>query len=103
MSCKGAGGGGCTVSLVEESRVPEFIEKLKASYRPYHGLMGDELSEVIFATKPSSGASGAYTSQTRLPRSNSVFSVSVIIYCIYSSVNSINSDFDLKDICTYQL
>lgn len=44
---------------MDESRVPEFIEKLKASYAPYHGLHGDELSEIIFATKPSSGASGA--------------------------------------------
>ena len=58
LFCQGAGWGGCTVSLVEESRVPEFIEKLKASYGPYHGLKGEELSEVIFATKPSSGASG---------------------------------------------
>lgn len=48
------------MSLVDEVRVPEFIEKLKASYRPYHGLHGDELSEVIFATKPSSGASGTF-------------------------------------------
>ncbi|KAI5119637.1 hypothetical protein M0805_008999 [Coniferiporia weirii] len=53
----GAGWGGCTISLVEEARVPEFIEKIKASYPPYHGLKGEELSEAIFATKPSSGAS----------------------------------------------
>ncbi|EJD07056.1 galactokinase gal [Fomitiporia mediterranea MF3/22] len=53
----GAGWGGCTVSLVDEARVPEFVEKLKKSYPPYHGLKGEELSEVIFATKPSSGAS----------------------------------------------
>lgn len=54
----GAGWGGCTVSLVEEARVPEFIEKLKTSYPPYHGLQGEELAEVIFPTKPSSGACG---------------------------------------------
>lgn len=54
----GAGWGGCTVSLVEEARVPEFIEKMKASYPAYHGLHGEELAEVIFATKPSAGASG---------------------------------------------
>ncbi|KAL5526350.1 GAL1 [Sanghuangporus sanghuang] len=54
----GAGWGGCTVSLVEEARVPEFIEKLKATYPPYHGLEGEKLAEVIFATKPSNGASG---------------------------------------------
>ncbi|PAV16304.1 galactokinase gal [Pyrrhoderma noxium] len=53
----GAGWGGCTVSLVEEARVPEFIEKLKATYPPYHGLQPEELSEIIFATRPSSGAS----------------------------------------------
>ncbi len=54
----GAGWGGCTVSLVEEERVPEFIEKMRTSYPPYHGLHGDELAEVIFPTKPSGGASG---------------------------------------------
>ena len=54
----GAGWGGCTVSLVDEARVPEFIERIRASYPPYHGLHGDELSEVIFPTKPSSGACG---------------------------------------------
>ena len=57
----GAGWGGCTVSLVEEARVPEFIEKLKATYPPYHGLQPEELSEIIFATRPSSGASGMCT------------------------------------------
>jgi len=53
----GAGWGGCTVSLVEEDRVPEFIERMRTSYPPYHGLHGSELAEVIFPTKPSSGAS----------------------------------------------
>ncbi|KLO11436.1 galactokinase gal [Schizopora paradoxa] len=53
----GAGWGGCTVSLVEEGRVPEFIDKMRKSYPPYHGLHGEELAEVIFPTKPSSGAS----------------------------------------------
>ncbi|KAH8112723.1 galactokinase gal [Phellopilus nigrolimitatus] len=52
----GAGWGGCTVSLVEESRVSEFIEKMRTTYPPYHGLKGEELSEAIFPTKPSSGA-----------------------------------------------
>ncbi|TDL25723.1 galactokinase gal [Rickenella mellea] len=52
----GAGWGGCTVSLVEESRVEEFITKVKAGYPAYHGLHGGALHEVIFATKPSSGA-----------------------------------------------
>ncbi|KAH8113709.1 galactokinase gal [Phellopilus nigrolimitatus] len=54
----GAGLGGCTVSLVEESRVSEFIEKMRTTYPPYHGLKGEELSEATFPTKPSSGATG---------------------------------------------
>ncbi|KAF7967965.1 hypothetical protein HWV62_32427 [Athelia sp. TMB] len=52
----GAGWGGCTVSLVDEDKVDEFIAKVKASYGPYKDLQGDALHEVIFATKPSSGA-----------------------------------------------
>jgi len=52
----GAGWGGCTVSLVEENHVAAFISKIKATYPPYHNLDGDELAEVIFPTKPSSGA-----------------------------------------------
>lgn len=52
----GAGWGGCTVSLVPETDVQEFITKLKNAYGPYKGLEGEKLHEVIFATKPSSGA-----------------------------------------------
>ncbi|KAI0760990.1 galactokinase gal [Trametes elegans] len=52
----GAGWGGCTVSLVAEDRVEEFIAQVKAGYAPYKDLEGDALREVIFATKPSSGA-----------------------------------------------
>ncbi|KAI0671366.1 galactokinase gal [Trametes maxima] len=52
----GAGWGGCTVSLVAEDKVDEFIAKVKAGYAPYKDLEGDALHEVIFATKPSSGA-----------------------------------------------
>jgi len=52
----GAGWGGCTVSLVAESEVDTFIAKIKASYPPYKDLEGEKLKEVIFATKPSSGA-----------------------------------------------
>ncbi|KAI0822584.1 galactokinase gal [Trametes gibbosa] len=52
----GAGWGGCTVSLVAEDRVAEFIAKVKEGYAPYRNLEGDALHEVIFATKPSSGA-----------------------------------------------
>ncbi|KAI0950666.1 hypothetical protein AcW1_007917 [Taiwanofungus camphoratus] len=52
----GAGWGGCTVSLVAEDAVDAFISKIKAAYTPYRNLEGDALREVIFATKPSSGA-----------------------------------------------
>ncbi|KAI0058747.1 galactokinase gal [Artomyces pyxidatus] len=55
----GAGWGGCTVSLVAEDQVEIFITKLKTTYPPYKDLEGDTLEEVIFATKPSSGACGA--------------------------------------------
>ncbi|TFK49794.1 Galactokinase [Heliocybe sulcata] len=54
----GAGWGGCTVSLVAESEVDQFIAKIKAAYPPYKNLEGEALHEVIFATKPSSGAFG---------------------------------------------
>lgn len=54
----GAGWGGCTVSLVPEDKVDAFISKMRDTYPPYKGLEGDKLSEVIFATKPSSGACG---------------------------------------------
>lgn len=54
----GAGWGGCTVSLVPEEKVDEFIQKVKEGYTPYHNLEGEALHEVIFATKPSSGACG---------------------------------------------
>ncbi|KAJ7447089.1 Galactokinase [Mycena galericulata] len=52
----GAGWGGCTVSLVPETEVESFIKKVSETYPPYKGLEGDALSEVIFATRPSSGA-----------------------------------------------
>ncbi|KAJ3806723.1 ribosomal protein S5 domain 2-type protein [Lentinula aff. lateritia] len=52
----GAGWGGCTVSLVAEGDVDAFIKKVSATYGPYKGLQDEALSEVIFATKPSSGA-----------------------------------------------
>lgn len=54
----GAGWGGCTVSLVSEEKVKDFIQKMKASYPPYKKLEGDALNEVIFATKPGRGACG---------------------------------------------
>ncbi|KAF8972142.1 galactokinase gal [Flammula alnicola] len=52
----GAGWGGCTVSLVAEDEVYNFIRKVKETYPAYKNLEGDALSEVIFATKPGSGA-----------------------------------------------
>ncbi|TFY56944.1 hypothetical protein EVJ58_g7322 [Rhodofomes roseus] len=52
----GAGWGGCTVSLVAEDKVDAFIEHLVAHYPAYKGLEGEALKQVIFATKPSSGA-----------------------------------------------
>lgn len=55
---KGAGWGGCTVSLVAESEVESFIAKVASAYGPYKGLEGEKLHEAIFATKPSSGACG---------------------------------------------
>jgi galactokinase len=55
----GAGWGGCTVSLVAEGDVESFIEKVKNAYPPFKNLEGERLNEVIFATKPSSGACGA--------------------------------------------
>ncbi|KAF9463944.1 galactokinase gal [Collybia nuda] len=52
----GAGWGGCTVSLVAENEVDAFISRIRDTYAPYRGLEGEALSEVIFATRPSSGA-----------------------------------------------
>lgn len=54
----GAGWGGCTISLVREEDVDGFIQKMKEGYEPYRNLDGEQLHEVIFATKPSSGACG---------------------------------------------
>jgi galactokinase len=54
----GAGWGGCAVALVAEDEVDAFIQKIKAGYEEYQGLDGEKLKEVVFATKPSSGACG---------------------------------------------
>jgi hypothetical protein len=40
--------------------VDDFIQKLKVTYPPYNNLEGDALYEVIFATKPGSGACGNF-------------------------------------------
>ncbi|KAI9279061.1 galactokinase [Umbelopsis sp. AD052] len=54
----GAGWGGCTVSLVREDQVPEFIATIKEKYYKKHfpELTGDELDDAILATKPCSGS-----------------------------------------------
>lgn len=54
----GAGWGGCTVSLVAEENVEAFISRVGEAYQAYHGFTREELHEVIFATRPSSGACG---------------------------------------------
>lgn len=55
---QGAGWGGCGVSLVAEDQVEIFIKKIKDDYPPYKGLKEEQLNDVIFATKPGSGACG---------------------------------------------
>ncbi|PSC75650.1 Galactokinase [Micractinium conductrix] len=55
----GAGWGGCTVSLVRESEVAGFIQKVKAGY--FQGLIDAariteaDLPQCLFASKPASG------------------------------------------------
>jgi galactokinase len=56
----GAGWGGCTVSLVSESDASSFIKKLKDGYKPYQELTEKEFEDVVFATKPGSGAAGKW-------------------------------------------
>ena len=46
------------MSLVAEDRVEAFISQVRKMYPPYKELGDEALSEVIFATKPSSGACG---------------------------------------------
>jgi galactokinase len=60
LSFSGAGWGGCTISLVAENKVDDFIQTLKETYPPYKNLEGDALHEVIFATKPGRGACGKF-------------------------------------------
>ncbi|KAI0267823.1 galactokinase gal [Gloeopeniophorella convolvens] len=61
----GAGWGGCTVSLVAEDKVPEFIARLRNAYTPFTGLDDDAFAEIVFPTKPSSGACGTYHPSTQ--------------------------------------
>jgi len=48
------------VSLVAEDQVANFIAKVRADYKPYHGLSEEALNEAIFATRPGQGAFGAF-------------------------------------------
>ncbi|KAG5457353.1 MAG: GHMP kinase [Olpidium bornovanus] len=52
----GAGWGGCTVSLVPETIVADFIEKVKDAYYRPRGLSEEVINGAIFATRPGSGA-----------------------------------------------
>ncbi|OLY81646.1 Galactokinase [Smittium mucronatum] len=53
----GAGWGGCTISLLPESKVESFIQSVKDSYYKKHfpSLSEEQLKNSIFATKPGSG------------------------------------------------
>ena len=46
------------MSLVAEDQVERFINKIRDTFSPYRGLEVEVLNEVIFATRPSSGACG---------------------------------------------
>ncbi|ORX80530.1 galactokinase [Basidiobolus meristosporus CBS 931.73] len=54
----GAGWGGCTVSMVPEDQEQEFIQRVKDEYfRPrFPDYTEEQLSNVIFSSRPSSGA-----------------------------------------------
>ena len=55
----GAGWGGCTVSLVKQADAAAFITAVKSSYFDKciqdGKVKGDQLEDVIFASKPASG------------------------------------------------
>jgi hypothetical protein len=56
--------------------VNDFVQKLKETYPPYNNLEGDALYEVIFATKPGSGACGKSLFSWRWDRfSQTLFSI----------------------------
>ena len=52
--------GGCTVSLVRENEGEEFKKELNEGYLKYQGVTEEELNEIVFATKSSSGAFGMF-------------------------------------------
>lgn len=45
--------------MVPEAEVDSFIQKIAKAYPPYQNMTSEQLSQVIFATKPGSGA-GVY-------------------------------------------
>ena len=60
ISISGAGWGGCTVSLVIESDIPSFVNKLRKEYPAYQSLSDEQFSAAVFATKPGEGAFGEH-------------------------------------------
>ncbi len=53
----GAGFGGCTISLVEEAKAPEFIQGLKNQYRQETGRLAQ-----VYSCKASDGVTVQFTS-----------------------------------------
>lgn len=70
-STTGAGWGGCTVSLLREDQVPAFLAAVRGSY--YAPLLAagrlseDELTETLFASRPSAGAALVDTKAVPVP------------------------------------
>lgn len=57
----GAGWGGCTVSMVEESKAEQFMERMVADYYMVRPELKEKVAQlgvdnVVFETKPSQGA-----------------------------------------------
>lgn len=52
----GAGWGGCAVSLVRSEDLPAFLNGMKEEFYKGKELLGKQLDEVLFATKPGNGA-----------------------------------------------
>ena len=51
-----------------ESHVEEFMNKLRETYSPFTELSQEELREVMFATKPGTGACGEWSVNTHFAR-----------------------------------
>ncbi len=52
----GAGWGGCTVSLVEASKVGAFTAALADAFYAKRGVAADAVAGLVFASAPGSGA-----------------------------------------------